>query len=152
MSLLRNIRNQIKGFSWLIKGTKKQYSPFRNTDTIRGDKLEKKGQKRLLLNLYISKELFRFPPECFRRGTPLILIQEVTTDILKFSQLYPKPSLGCSRTFVNSRNHSNYKRASTQRKQAILLSQLLNRRQAELGDPRKRLQAGPLCLIYLVCP
>lgn len=79
--------------------------------------------KQIPTEFYISKELFKFPLEHFQRLIPSILIQKVTTDILKFSQLCPKPLLHCSRTFVITRNHLHDKRASTQRKEAMFFYQ-----------------------------
>lgn len=118
MPLLRNIRNQVKGFSWGIKGTTNN-SDHSETQTQlktkKGDKLEEKRTKKTPTEFYISKELFKLPLECFQRWIPLILIQEVTTNILKFSQLYPKQLSCCSGTFVTTRNRLIDKRASTQR-------------------------------------
>lgn len=89
------------------------------------DKVGKKPKttEQILTKFYISKELFKFPLKRFQRLTPPILIQAVTTDILKFSQLCPKPLLHCSRTFVITINCLHDRRASTQRKEAIFFCQ-----------------------------
>lgn len=68
--------------------------------TKKGGKLEKKRTKKTPTEFSITKKLFKFPVEYFQRWMPPILIQEVTTDILKFSQLYAKQLSRCSRTFV----------------------------------------------------
>lgn len=131
MPLLRNIRNQAKGFSQRIKDTTNHsdHSEIQIQWMVKkSGKVGNKRTKQIPTEFYISKELFKFPLKHFQRLIPSFLNQAVTTDILKFSQLYRKPLLHCSRTFVTTTNCLHClllldRRASAQRKEAIFFCQ-----------------------------